>query len=93
MSLPTGPVFPPFDATYRGRAKISLNNTLKSRFIRRADGTNTRQITAKLLIVRSPRERRFRRRMSVSIGAAPDRRPALLRQAGPAVVRFLNDPR
>ena len=78
MSLPTGPVFPPFDATYRGRAKISLNNTLKSRFIRRADGTNTRQITVNPLTIRSPHERRFRRRMSVSMRPASDQPPPRL---------------
>jgi hypothetical protein len=69
MSLPAGPVFPPFDATYRGRAKISLNNTLKSRFIRRADGTNSRQFAVNLLTIRSPRQRRFRKPMSVSTRA------------------------
>jgi hypothetical protein len=67
LSLPAGPVFPPFDATYCGRAKISLNNTLKSRFIRRADGTNARQIAANLLTIRSPHQRRFRKRIYASI--------------------------
>jgi hypothetical protein len=44
---------------YRARAKISLNNTLKSRFIRRAHGTNIVQIAGIFLTIRSPRRRRF----------------------------------